>query len=902
MLPPIWITRQGDLGIVPEGEYYQFGFDAYNPGGGAVTYSLITGSLPQGLEIKNDGTVIGIPLGGIAGVPADVAKVTISKFTIRIKNSQGLVADRTFSLTVAGILPQQIVPVANNLGSYVDGSYVDIDINTIEPNPLVTSKFRIIGGSLPAGLTLNPVTGLISGYLVPVIKENLFGEVGTIWSTSAASNNPTLPPNYPSYGPSFDWRNPDYTTVVAPFDSVGFDEQALNTSKNFQFTIEADNGINIETKDYTIFVIAIASLSADTTLITADNEGPITADILGPYHVPVILTEAGSLGNIRQNTNINIKIDGKDFDGDQITYDLLSGSLPTGLTLDTQSGWITGSIPYGPLGSSTYTFSIRVSKTLLPEYIGVEKTFSLDVLGQVENTVNWNTPSNLGSLYTGQISELFVGATTPSGRILSYKLVNSAGRLPIGLELTPDGLLVGRASFETFALDSGYTTIDNAKTTFDQVFTFTIAAFDTANYAYSTRDFKITIVKRDQIPYENLYVTVMPSRLQRGLYNEILNDSDIFSQDLLYRADDPWFGKNTLRRSLFMTGLNPKAAAEYISSMTLNHYWKTLNWGSIKTAHALDENFAVKYEVVYIEMIDRQVNAKGIGPNIAVGLPANSRNISTIYPNSFPNMVSRLETGIGYESRSSLPSWMTSRQADGNILGFTRALVLCYTKPGKGGEIAYRVRQVQDKFKLIDFTVDRYEWDNSLSSHFDKSGNVFVVNNFVYASGTISSNNTSNVIQGLTVITTGSGTISGAGGLATITGNGTSFGTELRVGRPLYRADNSEELGVIKSISNSSVLTLQAPLITTISDIAYKAETSSTSFTTEIYVGDTIIVDPNVRLGTVKSIESDSNLTLYANAISTVTGVAYQHNSRDPVSTPGQGDKYLKYPQVGVIT
>lgn len=133
-------------------------------------------------------------------------------------------------------------------------------------------------------------------------------------------------------------------------------------------------------------------------------------------------------------------------------------------------------------------------------------------------------------------------------------------------------------------------------------------------------------------------------------------------------------------------------------------------------------------------------------------------------------------------------------------------------------------------------------------------------------------------------------------------GTSTAFNSELRIGRPLYNANTSVELGIIKSINSATTLVLENPLSATISSINYSAETSSTNFTTELYVGDTIVLDSNLRLGTIKSINSDSNLTLYANALSTVSNVTYRHNARDPVTTPGQGDKYLKYPQVGVIT
>jgi len=867
---PIWLTTAGNLGIIPEEEYYEFYFDAYNTTGGNLSFSVISGQLPRGLEIKNDGLISGIPSGRAAGVPAAVEKVTTSNFTIRITNIDSEVNDRTFSLTIAGILPQQFIPESESLGSFVDGTYVFIDINTIEPNSLLRSTFSIIGGGLPIGLSLNPVTGVISGY------------IDTVQTAQSVENA------------NFD---------KSPWDTFGFDFTGTDTSKNFQFVIEANNGVTIETKTYTMYVISIDDLTADNSLLTADNVSLITADVTGPYHDPVLITAEGLVGSVRQNTRADIQIVGRDFDGDTLTYEIQDPtSLPTGLTLNPISGWITGTVPYSTLGYSTYEFNVRVYKTSDPIYVSDWRTYSIQLLGQVTDSVTWLTPSDLGSLNTGELSELYIAASTFSNRTLNYRLENSTGRLPAGLILTQTGLISGRITFETFMLDSGTTTIDQAITTFDQVYTFTVAAYDTGNYVYDTKTFTITLVKADQRPYENLYITAYPDRVQREIYNSIINNTDLIPLDYLYRLDDPWFGKNILRRSLFMAGLEPDLAATYAQSMTYNHYWKNLGFGNIKTARALDQEFNITYEVVYIELIDRQVNEQGLGPNIAVNLPANSRNISTIYPNSFPNMTYRIENGIGYENRSIIPKWMTSRQADGTVLGFIKALVLCYTKPGKSAEVAYRISQVQSSFNDIDFTVDRYEIDNSYSNNYNKASNTFIVNNFIYASGTITANTNSNVVTGLTLNTIGRGTISGAFGDVRIYGTGTSFGQDVRVGRPLYREDTMQQLGTVNSVVDNTTLVLNAPLTATIYNLAYAAETSKTEFASDIFVGDTIVVNSNVRLGTVKSINNDASITLYGNSLATVANVIYLHNARDTYTTPGDNDKYLKFPKVGVIT
>lgn len=137
---PIWITPPGNLGIIPEQEYYELPLDAYDPLAAPyppLQFSIVAGSLPAGLQIYDDGRILGIPvLGQIRGVPLPVSKVTTSTFTVRIKNIQNQVADRTFTLTVAGLTPPIIIPTNSDLGTYIDGTYVDIQLESIEPNNL----------------------------------------------------------------------------------------------------------------------------------------------------------------------------------------------------------------------------------------------------------------------------------------------------------------------------------------------------------------------------------------------------------------------------------------------------------------------------------------------------------------------------------------------------------------------------------------------------------------------------------------------------------------------------------------------------------------------------------------------------------------------------------------------
>jgi hypothetical protein len=75
---------------------------------------------------------------------------------------------------------------------------------------------------------------------------------------------------------------------------------------------------------------------------------------------PVWSVGAGSLGSIDLSTAANFSVSATDPEGGLITYSISSGSLPDGLSLNTQTGAITGTAP-SVSTSTTYSFSINAS-------------------------------------------------------------------------------------------------------------------------------------------------------------------------------------------------------------------------------------------------------------------------------------------------------------------------------------------------------------------------------------------------------------------------------------------------------------------------------------------------------------------------------------------------------------
>lgn len=568
-----------------------------------------------------------------------------------------------------------------------------------------------------------------------------------------------------------------------------YDFNQVNQSVSYSFSIRAYDGANFDLQNYIINVASRNNFTADNGTITVDNSF-LTVDS-GNIYIPVILNaNVSTLPTGRAGSFYAFKFDGHDFQNDTITYSLVDGigtfdalvtlydngfdfggtgtngsaiedkndvdinrggvgfdsfnpgnvaisNLP-GLSLDSATGWIYGQINTQAEAYKTYGFGVQVKKIRDGQpYYSNPDFVSLPVLGDVNNVINWITPANLGTINNGSVSELSVKAVSLTGKDLVYSLLDQAGvkvRLPQGLELLPSGDISGRVSFEAFSVDDYATTFDNSQLTIDRNYTFTVQVATSDGSASSTKQFTLTLDIIDIEPYDNLYLKAMPAFDQRQIYNSVITNTEIFVPSLIYRPTDPWFGVQKDISLLFLPGLTPSELATYANAIVHNHYTKTYNFGDIKTAVVLDENYEVKYEVIYIDVIDPALNNKGNGPSVEINLnnvianpyiDINGNEYKTVYPNTSQDMIDQLVEGVGYYDQSSLPPWMTSNQlGTGSVafntpLGYTRAVVLAYTKPGASNLISYRLRNSGINFNNIEFTVDRYLLDDFYTTNFN---------------------------------------------------------------------------------------------------------------------------------------------------------------------------------------
>jgi len=766
-----------------------------------VLYTLQSGTLPQGVQVSDNGSIIGVPLAvaSLQGVPNQVSQDVTSKFTIRAYTTNYVngvyvldaIRDRTFTLTITGNDVPEFVTAAGSIGTFYDSDYVSFQIEYLNPDPNDTIIISLAGGELPGGLSIN-ANGLITGHIEP-------------------------PPNV-NEPPGYD---------LTPLYTVPYDFVVSTINKNYQFTLEITDGKSSNLRTFSMFVYDRSTMTADNTETTSDNTF-VTADETTTRYPFLVNSSPTDLGRVRSDNYFAYQFVGEDFDTPAIEYAITVNEgtgLPPGLTLDATTGWLYGYIPDQGVTEITYSFNIQVYERDNPSVASELYPFTLTITGAIDAEVTWLTDANLGTIENGATSLLYVEAVNRGGRDLKYRLKSGAfNELPQGLELLPSGEISGRVSFNTFAIDLGYTTFDRtqsnvtkvAETTFDSSFTFTVNAYaedtqqilyevesvdvldggtgysiaptitfntpvgasavqaevgnvtvssgaitsvpvaeagagytETATYtivgagsganlrvnmnATGTRDvvsvfktFTVRVFRAYNAPYQNLYIQAMPPLNDRELIDSLLSNENIFVPSYIFRPDDPYFGKSTRVTYEHAYGLAPDILDVYVESLYLNHYWKNLVLGSIETAQALDADGNVIYEVVYSKIVDDLVNAAGESVAKIVNLPYpiidpadGSTQITQVYPNSLVDMRNQVIDTVGQIS-TKLPLWMTSKQTDGRVLGFTPAWVLCYTNPGRSRQIAYYIQsQFGTQLNRVDFKVDRYVLDRELSRNWD---------------------------------------------------------------------------------------------------------------------------------------------------------------------------------------
>jgi len=374
------------------------------------------------------------------------------------------------------------------------------------------------------------------------------------------------------------------------------------------------------------------------------------------------------------------------------------------------------------------------------EYISLDpEQYYYYICSSESENITWETPAGLlGNIDNGQISEFSVQARSDNNEIVHIDFKPAvANKFPHGLRLQSDGIMSGRVGFRCAADDP--VNLPN-----NDLYTFTLRAYSENYDSYAERQFSIQVNRTSTTPSENIWINAYPYIKQRHFFYNIMNNQNIFPDQLIYRLGDPWFGKANKIRVLFAPGLNVISPAAYEQVLESNHYDKKLLFGQVKTAVALNNNLNIDYEVVYLTLIDEHMSFDNITRLYNRSVPATidlRPYISNYYiedgisyyilkPNSLLNMKGVLLQHVGVKQTNLFPRWMTSPQPIPNRpgfftspLGFQFAVVLCYCKPGGSAMIARALESIN--FNEISFEFDRYQLESRPAMYYDFMANTY---------------------------------------------------------------------------------------------------------------------------------------------------------------------------------
>lgn len=757
-----WVTQAGNLGTFDDKVTLTTQvFAQVSSPATTIAYKIHGGDFPSTLTLDVDtGVISGIPM-------THVSKTHL--FVVRATDDLGNSKDRTFSITIVNDdIPEFVTPNGLLLTTQ-DSIWTE---HIIEFTGQAT--MRLYTGELPPGLGINE-NGVLRGYPSPPtlgitaiaasaitteIADNVIicnstgftpGRIVTFSGTIfggveinrryyvkevKTANSFTLSASID--GPELELS--DGTGFMAiQFPATTSTQPALRT---YNFTLVVENEFGENYRDFSITVInqnapvneggpGKPTNSREPVILNTRPESFFLDNNLyfGYYLLPndsgltYPPAQEAPIGLIDSGDTFAFKIIGYDFDDSVIEY-VYSG-LPSGLTGNSTTGWITGTLNVSENVLSKFEFTAQVRKANNPTFQSPVFTFSLLVTNGVSTRIDWISPSNLGTINNGADSSLVIQADSDTP--IQYRII--AGSLPPTLELTNSGDIVGTVVYQPISVFSPEGT--------QNTFNFTVQAFSPDHpLVLSTKEFSITIEQTYADPTDTLYVKCSPSIKDRDFIIDLLADETIIPSDVIYRPLDANFGKASEVSYVHAFGIDSNTINEYLNAITINHYWRNVTLGSLHTAVARDENNEIIYEVVYSKIIDNLLNPQGtsvskevvwprqIKWNDQAGLPQTTRRV---YPNSIPNMRTQVADVLGQQLNYPLyPKWMVSQQENGSTLGFTLAWVICYTKPGYSQTVKQNIDTLwvnrfgnRNTLNQVNFTIDRFLVDKSNTYNFE---------------------------------------------------------------------------------------------------------------------------------------------------------------------------------------
>ena len=399
-------------------------------GSGPYSWTLVSGTLPAGLSLSSAGVISGTPASANGAGVSVVIKATDSQLctatvAYNLKVCPTItVGPPTLPTTTVGTAYSQALSASGGTGPY---------------------SWTLMSGALPAGLSLS-TAGLISGtpssptaatFTVKAVDVN--GCAGPLSSfTITAGTCPSItvaPPTLPSAV-----LNVPYSQAIA----------VTGGAAPYSFMVVGGALPAWAALDVTTGVISGTPVTASTATFVigvSDTNGCLASSpsyTLAAAVCPTLVISPTTLGASPMGAAYSQALTASGGTG-PVTWTLLSGTLPAGLTLSS-AGVISGTSTAAN-GAGT-AFTVRATDSAL---CSATITYSLKVCPTIS--------IGPGTLPSGTVNTAYSQALTASGGPAPYLWSLVSGALPAGLSLSNAGVISGTptspasATFSVAAID-----------------------------------------------------------------------------------------------------------------------------------------------------------------------------------------------------------------------------------------------------------------------------------------------------------------------------------------------------------------------------------------------------------------------------------------------------------------
>lgn len=242
--------------------------------------------------------------------------------------------------------------------------------------------------------------------------------------------------------------NSDKIVDNRPFESTSL--QLYSLTNNLKF----NHGLANLTNEITVSTLPSEKTNVAISII---DDGPIYVKVsnrLGPSWI----TPSGQLGNVEVYETETVSYSLSSTGDEPITYSFSSGTLPSGITFNSNTATISGNLPYEE-STNTYSFIIRAT-----DVNGFYTSRQFSITNNIDY-VTWNNQSTGNLLFfpTGTEISYTLNATSVLNDTIMYSTSNT---LPNGISITGN-TISGNSStnnFDANVIISAYSTTTQTRT------------------------------------------------------------------------------------------------------------------------------------------------------------------------------------------------------------------------------------------------------------------------------------------------------------------------------------------------------------------------------------------------------------------------------------------------------